>query len=207
MAAGLSMFAMGLAKKVLIADNLAPISQAVFDNRTRSSLRWCPRGSARWPTPSSSTSIFPPIPTWRSASRSMFNVQFPLNFNSPYKATDISDFWRRWHMTLSHFLRDHLYIPLGGNRHGEPRRLVNLMLTMLLGGLWHGAAWTFVIWGALHGLYLVVHHTWQRSTKNFAWTQRAGMSGAELDINFASPSSSAGFSSARIRFRNHIDIS
>src|SRR5207248_3523488 len=83
-----------------------------------------------------------------------------LNFNSPYKAENISDFWRRWHMTLSRFLRDYLYIPLGGNRLGNVRRYINLLATMILGGLWHGAAWTFVVWGALHGAYLCVHHAW-----------------------------------------------
>ena len=87
----------------------------------------------------------------------MLNVRFPLNFASPYQATNIAEFWRRWHITLSRFLRDYVYIPLGGNRHGEARRNVNLMATMLLGGLWHGAAWNFVLWGGLHGLYLVVH--------------------------------------------------
>jgi alginate O-acetyltransferase complex protein AlgI len=90
----------------------------------------------------------------------MFGIFLPLNFNSPYKATSIIDFWRRWHMTLSQFLRDYLYIPLGGNRHGRVLRYVNLMITMLLGGLWHGAAWTFVVWGALHGAYLCVNHAW-----------------------------------------------
>ena len=90
----------------------------------------------------------------------MFGMFLPLNFNSPYKATSIVDFWRRWHMTLSQFLRDYLYIPLGGNRHGPVLRYVNLMITMLLGGLWHGAAWTFVAWGALHGLYLCINHAW-----------------------------------------------
>jgi alginate O-acetyltransferase complex protein AlgI len=90
----------------------------------------------------------------------MFGIFLPLNFNSPYKATSIVDFWRRWHMTLSQFLRDYLYIPLGGNRRGRLLRYVNLMITMLLGGLWHGAAWTFVIWGALHGFYLCVNHAW-----------------------------------------------
>jgi D-alanyl-lipoteichoic acid acyltransferase DltB (MBOAT superfamily) len=78
----------------------------------------------------------------------------------PYKATNIVDFWRRWHMTLSQFLRDYLYIPLGGNRRGPVLRYVNLMITMALGGLWHGAAWTFVIWGVLHGLYLCINHAW-----------------------------------------------
>jgi alginate O-acetyltransferase complex protein AlgI len=90
----------------------------------------------------------------------MFGIFLPLNFNSPYKASSIIDFWRRWHMTLSRFLRDYLYIPLGGNRHGRLLRYVNLMITMLLGGLWHGAAWTFVAWGALHGVYLCINHAW-----------------------------------------------
>jgi D-alanyl-lipoteichoic acid acyltransferase DltB (MBOAT superfamily) len=90
----------------------------------------------------------------------MFGIFLPLNFNSPYKATSIIDFWRRWHMTLSQFLRDYLYFPLGGNRRGPTLRYVNLMITMVLGGLWHGAAWTFVAWGALHGAYLCINHAW-----------------------------------------------
>jgi len=91
----------------------------------------------------------------------MFGIVLPLNFNSPYKAVSIIDFWRRWHMTLSRFLRDYVYIPLGGNRKGPARRQVNLLLTMLIGGLWHGAAWTFVIWGGLHGLFLIINHLWR----------------------------------------------
>lgn len=86
----------------------------------------------------------------------LLGISFPQNFDSPYRSLSLQDFWRRWHMTLSRWLRDYLYIPLGGNRHGYNRTLVNLMLTMLLGGLWHGAAWTFVIWGAIHGGWLVV---------------------------------------------------
>jgi hypothetical protein len=96
----------------------------------------------------------------------MFGVRIPLNFNSPYKAASIIDFWRRWNMTLSRFLRDYLYIPLGGNRRGVLRRGINLMITMLLGGLWHGAGWTFVIWGGLHGVYLIVNHTWRATGIN-----------------------------------------
>jgi alginate O-acetyltransferase complex protein AlgI len=92
----------------------------------------------------------------------MFGIFLPLNFDSPYKAASIVEFWRRWHMTLSAFLRDYLYIPLGGNRRGCVLRYVNLMITMLLGGLWHGAAWTFVAWGALHGGYLCINHAWSR---------------------------------------------
>ncbi|HVN64494.1 MAG TPA: MBOAT family O-acyltransferase, partial [Candidatus Binataceae bacterium] len=90
-----------------------------------------------------------------------FGVRFPANFDSPYKSRNIIEFWRRWHMTLSRFLRDYLYIGLGGNRRGKIRRYVNLLITMALGGLWHGANWTFVAWGTLHGLYLMVNHGWQ----------------------------------------------
>lgn len=97
----------------------------------------------------------------------MFGVKLPANFNSPYQAHNIIEFWRRWHITLSRFLRDYLYIPLGGNRHGGLRRHVNLLLTMLLGGLWHGAGWTFVTWGALHGVYLVVNHVWRSTRRAF----------------------------------------
>src|ERR1035438_6115237 len=91
----------------------------------------------------------------------LFGIRLPLNFNSPYKAANLADFWRRWHMTLSRFLRDYLYIPLGGNRRGEWRRYLNLILTMVLGGLWHGAAWTFVLWGLFHGTGLAIQHGWQ----------------------------------------------
>jgi alginate O-acetyltransferase complex protein AlgI len=91
----------------------------------------------------------------------LFNVRYPQNFNSPYQAESLIDFWRRWHMTLSRFLRDYVYIPLGGNRLGKARRYVNLLVTMLLGGFWHGAAWTFVIWGAWHGIFLAVNHAWE----------------------------------------------
>src|SRR6516225_9264244 len=94
----------------------------------------------------------------------MFGIRLPVNFRSPYQATSIIDFWRRWHITLSRFLRDYLYIPLGGNRHGEFRRYVNLLTTMLLGGLWHGANWTFVIWGAIHGAGLAINHAWRAFT-------------------------------------------
>jgi alginate O-acetyltransferase complex protein AlgI len=90
----------------------------------------------------------------------LFGIVLPINFYSPYKAVNIIDFWRRWHISLSRFLRDFIYIPLGGNRHGVPRRYFNLAIAMLLGGLWHGAAWTFVLWGAVHGLMLALNHGW-----------------------------------------------
>jgi alginate O-acetyltransferase complex protein AlgI len=84
----------------------------------------------------------------------MFGFEFPKNFDSPYQATSFQDFWRRWHITLSTWLRDNLYIPLGGSRHGTARTVLALAATMLLGGLWHGASWSFLVWGGLHGLYL-----------------------------------------------------
>jgi D-alanyl-lipoteichoic acid acyltransferase DltB (MBOAT superfamily) len=92
----------------------------------------------------------------------LFNIHLPLNFNSPYKALDIQDFWRRWHMTLSRFLRDYIYIPLGGNRKGRFRTFFNIFVTFLIGGIWHGAGWTFFIWGALHGVAMIVHRFWRQ---------------------------------------------
>lgn len=92
----------------------------------------------------------------------LFNIRLPINFNSPYKATSIQDFWRRWHVTLSRWLRDYVYIPLGGNRKGNVRIYANLITTFLLGGLWHGAGWTFVAWGAMHGLALAMQRLWKR---------------------------------------------
>jgi D-alanyl-lipoteichoic acid acyltransferase DltB (MBOAT superfamily) len=102
----------------------------------------------------------------------LIGVRLPYNFDSPYKSRSIIEFWRRWHMTLSRFLRDYLYIALGGNRHGSARRYLNLFLTMLLGGLWHGAGWTFVIWGGLHGCYLAFNHGWRWCASNIAGLRR-----------------------------------
>lgn len=93
----------------------------------------------------------------------MFGLRLPLNFDAPYRARSVRDFWRRWHLTLSRFLRDYVYIPLGGNRRGQMRMVANLFATMLLGGLWHGAAWTFVAWGAWHGLGLAWNHLWEKT--------------------------------------------
>jgi D-alanyl-lipoteichoic acid acyltransferase DltB (MBOAT superfamily) len=103
----------------------------------------------------------------------LFGIRLPPNFLSPYKAESISEFWRRWHITLSNFLRDHLYIPLGGNRGTRTRTACNIVLTMGLGGLWHGAGWTFIVWGLMHGVYLVVHRLWRSSglilPRTLAW--------------------------------------
>ncbi|MCX7771188.1 MAG: MBOAT family protein, partial [Proteobacteria bacterium] len=96
----------------------------------------------------------------------MFNIKLPINFHSPYKALDIQDFWRRWHMTLSRFLREYIYIPLGGNRFGDNRMYMALMATFLIGGIWHGAGWTFVFWGFLHGSGILIHRIWKKHNMN-----------------------------------------
>ncbi len=167
-ARGLSLFVAGLCKKVVIADALSPIAGAVFDSGN-------PGAATAWAGALAYTLQlyfdFSGYSDMAIGLGRMFNVAFPQNFNSPYKARDIIDFWRRWHITLSTFLRDHLYIPLGGNRKGPARRYVNLFLTMLLGGLWHGAGWTFVIWGGLHGIYLAINHAWLRVTRGAAWSE------------------------------------
>jgi alginate O-acetyltransferase complex protein AlgI len=154
---GIIIFAIGLFKKTGLADGIQPLVGLAFDASA-------PSFDQAWIGALAYTFQlyfdFSGYSDMAIGISLMFGVFLPLNFNSPYKATSIVDFWRRWHMTLSQFLRDYLYIPLGGNRHGRVLRYVNLMITMLLGGLWHGAAWTFVIWGALHGLYLCVNHAW-----------------------------------------------
>jgi alginate O-acetyltransferase complex protein AlgI len=161
-ARGLAIFAAGLFKKVVIADNLAQFVSPVFahlDAGGGVATSW-----AWLATLAYSLQIYFDFSGYSDMAIGLallFGIRLPVNFRSPYKATSIVDFWRRWHITLSRFLRDYLYIPLGGNRLGESRRYLNLLVTMLLGGLWHGAGWNFLIWGGLHGLYLCVNHLWQ----------------------------------------------
>lgn len=160
LAAGAATFALGLFKKVVVADALADWAKPVFEHVELVTFLDSWAGALAY-----TFQLYFDFSGYSDMAIGlglMLNVRLPLNFNSPYKATSIIDFWRRWHMTLSAFLKNYLYIPLGGNRLGEKRRLVNLMITMLLGGLWHGAGWTFVIWGGLHGLYLVLNHAWRR---------------------------------------------
>jgi len=157
---GLTIFAIGLAKKVLIADNLARYVAPVFAPHSEPVSLFLAWGGALAYTFQLYFDFSGYSDMAIGLSR-LFGVKLPLNFNSPYKSRDISEFWRRWHMTLSRFLRDYLYIPLGGNRRGPLRQRINLMTTMVLGGLWHGAGWNFVIWGAMHGTFLVVHQVWQ----------------------------------------------
>jgi alginate O-acetyltransferase complex protein AlgI len=154
---GLIIFGIGLFKKTGLADGIQPLVALAFNQAA-------PSFDQAWIGALAYTFQlyfdFSGYSDMAIGISLMFGIFLPLNFNSPYKAASTVDFWRRWHMTLSQFLRDYLYIPLGGNRHGSLLRYVNLMITMLLGGLWHGAAWTFVAWGALHGLYLCINHAW-----------------------------------------------
>ncbi|MBO9680930.1 MAG: MBOAT family protein [Acidovorax sp.] len=173
LALGLSIFTFGLAKKLLIADPLGQYADMMFN------------GVQQGHSPSFYTAWYGALAytlqiyfdfsgySDMAVGLSMcLGVQLPLNFQSPYKSTSIIDFWRRWHISLSTFLRDYLYVPLGGNRKGPARRYLNLFLTMLLGGLWHGAAWTFVLWGALHGVFLMVNHLWNAKVRRHTTPSR-----------------------------------
>ncbi len=160
LAIGLTMFVLGLSKKVLFADNLVAYVRPVFDGPAGGIITVLDGWGAALAYGLELYFDFSAYSDMAIGLSLMFNVRLPANFNSPYKAVNIIDFWRRWHMTLSRFLRDYLYFPLGGNRRGPVRRYLNLLITMLLGGLWHGANWTFVIWGGLHGIYLMINHAW-----------------------------------------------
>ena len=159
---GMTIFVIGLLKKVLIADQFAlyadPVFNAVQGGATVTMTEAWVGALAYTFQLYFDFSAYSDMAIGLSK---LFNVDLPINFNSPYKSRSIIDFWRRWHITLSNFLRDYLYISLGGNRHGAVRRYFNLLATMVLGGLWHGANWTFVLWGTLHGLYLVLNHGWR----------------------------------------------
>lgn len=161
-AIGLTLFGIGLFKKVVVADGISPFADAVFNPVDAGEI---PTLVEAWIGAVAYTFQlyfdFSGYSDMAIGLSWLFNIRLPFNFNSPYKAAHISDFWRRWHISLSTFLRDYLYVPLGGNRKGPVRRYFNLLITMLLGGLWHGASWTFVFWGGLHGVYLVIHHAFK----------------------------------------------
>ncbi len=166
LAEGVEIFLLGLAKKIVLADGLARFADPGFAAAGRGdAISLIEAWVALLAYGLQIYFDFSGYSDMAIGLARMFGISFPLNFHSPYQATDISDFWRRWNITLSGFLRDYLYIPLGGNRHGEGERIRNLMITMLLGGLWHGAAWRFVLWGGLHGVYLVLH----------GWSKRLGL--------------------------------
>ena len=170
-ALGLFIFSIGLFKKVVIADSFALTATAGFDQAVTLNFL------EAWATSLSYTFQlyfdFSGYTDMAIGAALLFNIKLPINFNSPYKALDIQDFWRRWHITLSRFLRDYIYIPLGGNRKGSFRTYTNLMATFILGGIWHGAGWTFIFWGLLHGLALMIHKFWKslgfRMPKLLAW--------------------------------------
>jgi alginate O-acetyltransferase complex protein AlgI len=162
---GFFIFNMGLAKKIVIADTMAIVVNRGYGNSDllTSLESWF-------------TSICYSIQLYFDFSgysdmaiglALLFNIRIPINFNSPYKAQNIQEFWRRWHITLSRFLRDYLYIPLGGSKNGDYRTYRNLFITFLLGGIWHGAGWTFIIWGSLHGLALIANRIFDKVKFNF----------------------------------------
>jgi len=168
-ALGLTLFTFGLAKKVLLADPLGAQAGPVFTAAAHgSSLATASAWAGALAYTLQIYFDFSGYTDMALGLARMFNIILPQNFNSPYQSANLVEFWRRWHMTLSRFLRDYLYIPLGGNRHGRFRRHLNLLATMFLGGLWHGAGWTFVIWGVLHGVGLVVNHAWLEAKPRLA---------------------------------------
>src|SRR3954470_13831839 len=191
LATGMSLFTIGLAKKSLIADNLAPFADAIFNAAGR--------GTQLGPTDSWLGTLFFAFQIYFDfsaysdmalGSSVMLGIRLPVNFHSPYKSASIIEFWRRWHISLSAFLRDYLYVPLGGNRKGRGRRYLNLFIAMLLGGLWHGASWTFMLWGGLHGFYLSVNHAFRRAMRGReappAW--RMPLHAASVALTFAATS-------------------
>lgn len=160
MAQGWLLFAIGLFKKLVLADTLALFADRGFARGAVPGV-----GDAWLASLAYTFQLYFDFSGYADMAVGlalMFGILLPFNFNSPYKALNIQDFWRRWHMTLSRWLRDYVYIPLGGNRDGELRMLANLVIVFLIGGLWHGAAWTFVVWGALHGVAIVVHRLWTK---------------------------------------------
>jgi alginate O-acetyltransferase complex protein AlgI len=164
LAVGLSIFCFGLFKKVVVADSLAIYADAGYGMlKAGQPLDF----ASAWITVLAySFQLYYDFSGYSDMAVGlgrMFGIRLPVNFHSPYKATGIIDFWRRWHITLSRFLREYLYIPLGGNRKGALRQALNVTIVMLLGGLWHGANWTFVVWGGAHGMMLAINHAWNQT--------------------------------------------
>ena len=170
---GFILFIIGVAKKVIFADTLAMVADPLFAKALGTPLSAAEAWTAAGAYTLQIYFDFAGYSDMAIGLALMFGLRIPFNFNAPYRALSVRDFWRRWHMTLSRFLRDYLYIPLGGNRCGPARQAVNVVATMLLGGLWHGANWTFVAWGGLHGAALAVNHVWEsrgvRLPRAFAW--------------------------------------
>jgi alginate O-acetyltransferase complex protein AlgI len=169
--AGLALFLLGLYKKTLLADPVAVYADAIYGPAAAGApLTWF----AAWVgTLAYALQIYFDFSGYSDMAiglARMFSIKFPANFDSPYKAANIAEFWRRWHMSLTRFLREYVYFPLGGNKRGVAVQIRNVMITFLLSGLWHGAGWTFVIWGGLHGLYLAVFLLWSRLKQRMHWS-------------------------------------
>jgi D-alanyl-lipoteichoic acid acyltransferase DltB (MBOAT superfamily) len=167
---GIAFFLIGLYKKVLLADPISESADAIYGAAAAGAV--VPWFDAWLGTLAYALQIYFDFSGYSDMAiglARMFSIRFPCNFDSPYRADSIGEFWRRWHMSLTRFLRDYVYIPLGGNRMGLPWQALNIGTTFLLSGLWHGAGWTFVIWGALHGLYLVVMLWWRQLTNWRGW--------------------------------------
>jgi len=160
---GVVLFSIGLFKKVVMADGIATYATSVYnaiEHGTTLGMISSWTGALAY-----SLQLYFDFSGYSDMAIGlslMLNVRLPFNFNSPYKAKSIIEFWSRWHISLSTFLRDYLYIPLGGNRRGKIRRYINLFITMVIGGIWHGAGWPFLVWGALHGTYLIINHMWRQ---------------------------------------------
>jgi alginate O-acetyltransferase complex protein AlgI len=167
---GAMLFILGLIKKVALADTLAPNVDALFAKAAAgTALNFSEGWTAAVGFALQIYFDFSGYSDMAIGLALMFGFRLPFNFDAPYRAASIREFWRRWHMTLSRFLRDYLYIPLGGNRQGGVRQAINVVITMLLGGLWHGASWTFVAWGGLHGVALAANGAWARSGRHLPW--------------------------------------
>jgi D-alanyl-lipoteichoic acid acyltransferase DltB (MBOAT superfamily) len=160
---GIVIFAIGLAKKVIIADGIGALADPMFDAAAVGAV---PGMGEAWAGAFAyGFQIYFDFSGYADMAVGlgrMFGIALPVNFAAPYRATSIIDFWQRWHITLSRFLRDYLYIPMGGSRRGEWRRYRNIFVTMALGGIWHGAGWTFLLWGVLHGLFITANHAWRQ---------------------------------------------
>jgi D-alanyl-lipoteichoic acid acyltransferase DltB (MBOAT superfamily) len=170
--AAMCWLSVGLFKKVAIADSCAPLANQVFALGGSATMLEAWAGVLAY-----AMQIYFDFSGYSDMAIGLslfFNVRLPDNFNAPYRAANIVEFWRRWHMTLSRFLRDYLYIPLGGNRRGPARRYVNMLITMILGGVWHGAGWNFLLWGAYHGVLLTGCHLWrEQGWRMPAWLARS----------------------------------
>jgi alginate O-acetyltransferase complex protein AlgI len=193
-AIGLTILAIGLFKKSFIADGFALIANPVFQAAKQAHLHVLDAWAGAFAYSLQIYFDFSGYSDMAIGLSLLFGIRLPFNFDAPYKSKSIVEFWRRWHISLSRFLRDYLYIPLGGNRHGDRRRNINLAATMILGGLWHGAGFTFVIWGAMHGLFLTINHRWSEQTKKLPalarvtkawWYPLAALSLTQIAVVFA----------------------